>query len=85
MRKLRRLPESAVYLLSCRAIRLLKQSAAFVDRVDAPAADAIEFGVVGGTEAAEFAAGGGNKLRGCWFHLQGVGFGRRPFCFQSCC
>jgi hypothetical protein len=42
-----------------------------VDRVDAPAADAIGFGVAGGTEAAGFAAGGGNKLR-CRFHLQGA-------------
>ena len=71
MRKLRRLPESAVYLLSCRAIRLLKQSAASVDRVDAPAAGAIGFGVVGGTEAAEFAAGGGNNLRAAGIHFEG--------------
>jgi hypothetical protein len=47
----------------------LKRYAAFVDRVDAPAADAIGFGVAGGTEAAEFAAGGGNKLR-CRFHCR---------------
>ena len=59
MRKLRRLPESAVYLLSCRAIRLLKQSGA------------IGFGVVGGTEAAEFAAGGGNNLRAAGIHFEG--------------
>jgi hypothetical protein len=56
----------------------LKQSAAFVDRVDAPAADAIASGVVGGTEAAEFAAGGGNNLSAAGFLYRGVGFGRRP-------
>ena len=49
-------------------------------RVDAPAAGAIGFGVVGGTEAAEFAAGGGNNLRGCWFHLQGRRLRSVPFC-----
>jgi hypothetical protein len=83
MRRLRRLPESAVYLLSCRAIRLLKQSAVSVDRVDAPAAGAIGFGVVGGTEAAAFAAGGGND-----FAATVICKGRRlrpaPFLFVRC-
>ena len=45
---------------------------------------AIGFGVVGGTEAAEFAAGGGNKLRGCWFHLQGRRLRSVPFCRGVC-
>jgi hypothetical protein len=63
------LKEAAAGSSAVTAAKSNADSSELVRAVASLAAGAIGFGVVGGTQAAEFAAGGCNKLRGCWFHL----------------